>query len=116
MSETPESTDWLERMFAQMNTPEAKLKSEQENHFKREVLYVGLKDLNHGLDSPLIGHFSPGDFPVVIDRCEALNVGVIGIEMVTSDVEQPVKMQLLKIEISPEPARLGPTVSPAVHG
>jgi hypothetical protein len=59
MSETPESTDWFEQMFAELNTPESKVKSEQECRFKREVLYAGLNDLNTGFDSDLIGNFSP---------------------------------------------------------
>jgi hypothetical protein len=70
MTETPGSTDQLERMFAELNTPESKLKFELKNRFEREVLYAGLFDLNIGFDSPLVGHFSPEDF-AVIDRCEA---------------------------------------------
>jgi hypothetical protein len=37
--------------------------------------------LNTGFDSPLIGHFSPADFLVVIDGCEHLHVHIIGIEV-----------------------------------
>jgi hypothetical protein len=99
-----EPADDFERMFAEMNTPEAKLKFEQAYQFKREVLYAGLKDLNTGIDSPLICHFSPEDFLIVIDRCESLGVEVIGVEVVTTtDVEPPYKAGLEDIEISPEP-------------
>ena len=94
--------DDFERMFAELNTPESKLRSEKENRFKREVIYAGLTDLNTGFDSPLIGHFSPEDFVIVIDRCESLNVEVIGIEVFTTNVEPPWKVGLVDIEISPE--------------
>jgi hypothetical protein len=60
-----------------------------EHRFKREVIYVGLTDLNTGFDSDLIGHFSPEDFLTELDRCESLNVRVIGIEVFTTDVEPP---------------------------
>ena len=69
----------------------------------REVIYAGLTDLNTGFDSPLIGHFSPEDFLIVIDRCERLSVRIIGIEVSTTDVEPPWKFGLVDIEISPEP-------------
>ncbi len=98
-----ESPDDFERMFAQMNTPEAKLKFERERQYKREVLYAGLTDLNTGFDSPLIGHFSPEHFLIVIDRCESLGIEVIGVEVFTTDVEPPYRAGLEDIEISPVP-------------
>jgi hypothetical protein len=98
-----EPPDQFEQMFAELNTPESKLKFEQENRFEREVLYAGLADLNTGFDSDLVRHFSPEDFLIVIDRCEALNVEVIGIEVFTTDVEPPGKAGLVEIEISPVP-------------
>ena len=52
--------DWFEQIFAEWDTPESKLKFEQENEFEREVLYAGLSDLNTGFDSDLIGHFFSG--------------------------------------------------------
>ena len=69
----------------------------------RRIIYAGLKDLNTGFDSPLIGHFSPEDFLIVIDHCESLNVDVIGIEVFTTDVEPPWKAGLVDIEIFPAP-------------
>jgi hypothetical protein len=102
MTEKPQSTDDFERMFAEWDTPEAKLKFEQGHRFLRQVIYAGLTDLNTGFDSPLISHFSPEDFLIVIDRCEALNVRIIGIEAFTKDVEPPWKVGLVEIEISPE--------------
>jgi hypothetical protein len=71
--------DWFEQIFAELDTPESKLRSEKEDRFLREVIYAGLTDPNTGFDSPLIGHFSPEDFLIVIGRCESLNVRVIGL-------------------------------------
>jgi hypothetical protein len=101
--ENLEWADWFEQMFAEMDTPEWKLRFEQRNQFEREVLYAGLTEVNTGFDSPLVGHFSPVDFFTVIDRCESLSVGVIGIEVFTTDVEHPSKVQMVDIEISPVP-------------
>jgi hypothetical protein len=97
-----ESPDAFEQMLAELATPESKLKFDQKNRFEREVIYAGLTDLNTGFDSDLIGHFSPEDFLIVIDRCEALNVEVIGIEVFTTDVEPPWKVGFLEVKISPE--------------
>jgi hypothetical protein len=98
-----EPADDFKRMFAEMNTPEANLKFEREHQYEREVLYAGLTNLNTGFDSPLVEHFSPEEFLIVIDRCEALNVKVIGIEVFTTDVEPPYEAGLEDIEISPVP-------------
>jgi hypothetical protein len=103
MNDTPQSPYDFERMLAEWDTPESKLKFEQENQFEREILYAGLTDLNTGFDSNLIGHFSPEDFLIVIDRCESLKVEVIGVEIFTTDVEPPWKVGFLGVEISPEP-------------
>ena len=97
-----EPSDQFEQMLAEWDTPESKLKFEKEHRFLRDVIYAGLTDLNTGFDSPLIGHFSPEDFLTVIDRCESLNVRIIGIEVFTTDVEPPWKVGLLEVEISPE--------------
>jgi hypothetical protein len=102
MTDTPQSPDDFERMVAEWDTPESKLKSENENRFLREVIYAGLTDLNIGFDSALIGHFSPEDFLTVIDRCESLYVRIIGVEVFTTDVEPPWKVGLLGVEVSPE--------------
>jgi hypothetical protein len=107
MTETPESPDDFERMLTEWDTPESKLRDEKENQFEREVLYAGLRDLNTGFDSDLIGHFSPEDFLIVIDRCESLGVEVIGVEVFTTDVEPPYKAGLEDIEISPYPRTTG---------
>jgi hypothetical protein len=101
--ENLEWADWFERMFAEWDTPESKLKFEQENQFEREVLYAGLTNLNTGFDSPLVEHFSPEEFLIVIDRCDSLGVEVIGVEVFTTDVEPPYKAGLEEIEISPVP-------------
>jgi hypothetical protein len=98
-----EPPDQFDQMLAELNTPKSKLKCEQDDRFLREVIYAGLTNLNTGFDSPLIGHFSPEEFLIVLDRCEALNVEVIGIEVFTTDVEPPSKVQMVDIEISPVP-------------
>jgi hypothetical protein len=95
-------TDWLKQIMAEFATPESGLRSEKEDRFLREVIYAGLTDLNTGFDSPLIGHFSPENFLIVIDRCESLSVRIIGIEVSTTNVEPPSKVQMVDIEISPE--------------
>jgi hypothetical protein len=100
--ENSEWADWFEQMFAEMETPEWKLRFEQRNQFEREVLLAGLTELNTGFDSPLVGHFSTADCSTVIGRCESLNVRVIKIEVFTTDVEPPSKVQMVEIEISPE--------------
>jgi hypothetical protein len=101
--ENPEPTNWLEQMLAEFDTPESKLRSEREGRFLQEIIYAELKNLNTGFDSDLIGHFSPDDFLIVIDRCESLGVEVIGVEAFTTDVEPPAKAGLEDIEISPVP-------------
>jgi hypothetical protein len=98
-----EPPDQFEQMLAELNTLEAKLKFERKHQYEREVLYAGLANLNTGFDSPLVGHFSPEDFLIVIDRCESLGVEVIGVEVFTTDVEPPYKAGLEDIEISPVP-------------
>jgi hypothetical protein len=98
-----EWADWFEQIFALLDTPESKLRSEKEDRFLREIICAGLTDLNTGFDSPLIGHFSPEDFHTMIDRCESLGVEIIGVEVFTTDVEPPYKAGLEDIEISPVP-------------
>jgi hypothetical protein len=68
-------------MFAELDPPESKLRSEKKDRFLRGVIYAGLTDLNTGFDSALIGHFPPEGFLILIDRCDSLNVQVIGIEV-----------------------------------
>ncbi|HSY35602.1 MAG TPA: hypothetical protein VK814_07630 [Acidobacteriaceae bacterium] len=101
MPASPQPPDQFEQMLAEMETPEWKLKYEADHRFLWEVIYAGLQDLNTGFDSPLVGHFSPADFLIVIDRCESLNVKVNGIEVFTTDVKPPWKVELLEVEISP---------------
>jgi hypothetical protein len=71
---------------------------EVENHrFLREFVYAGLKDLNTGFDSSLIGHLSRENFLVVIDRCEPLHV------FASSKLRSsPQVGSCSKVEISPE--------------
>jgi hypothetical protein len=89
-------------MLAACDTLEWKLKFDEDHRFVRDVIYAGLTDLNTGFDSPLICHFSPEDFLTMIDRCESLNVRIIGVEVFTTDVALPWKVGLLQVEISSE--------------
>jgi hypothetical protein len=102
MPASPTPPDQFEQTFAEMETPESKLKFEEDHRFLREVVYVGLRDLNTGFGSPQIGHVSPVDFLTVIDRCESLHVQVIGIEVFTTDVKPPWKVGFLEVEIYSE--------------
>jgi hypothetical protein len=79
--------------------PKSDLEFETNQRFQREVLYAGLTDLNTGFDSDLIGHFSPHDFGIVIDRCEASEVHINGIE-----VSRIVSggLEFLDVEIAPD--------------
>jgi hypothetical protein len=80
--------------MAAYDPPGLQVKFDEDHRFLREVVYAGLKDMNTGFDSPLIGHFSPADFLVVIDRCEPLQIRVIGIEVFASGRD------FLEVEIS----------------
>lgn len=108
MPASPRSSNQLEQNRAASDHPESQLKFDEDHRFLREVVYAGFKDLNTGFDSSLIGHFSPEDFLVVIDRCEPLHVRVIGIEVFASGGD------FLEVEISPE--RLGASIGPEISG
>lgn len=43
-------------------------------------LFDGLQNLNNGFDVPRIAYFSAADFAVILDRAEALGIGILGIE------------------------------------
>jgi hypothetical protein len=83
---------------------------ERDRRYLQRWIFIGLKDINTGFDSRAICHFSREDFLTVIDRCERLNVQIVGIEVFSLNVE------LLGVEISPEPgfgwARRSPSVVP----
>jgi hypothetical protein len=96
MPASPRSSNKLEQIMAVSDSSGSQLKLGEDHRFLREVIYAGLKDLNTGFDSPLICHFSPADFLVVIDRCEPLHICVIGIEVFASGSD------LLEVKISPE--------------
>ena len=64
-----------------MNNRESDAEYIESHRSQREVLFVGLTDLNTGFDSDQIRHFTPFDFGVVIDRCEAMKVRINGIEV-----------------------------------
>jgi hypothetical protein len=96
MAAPSRSSNQSEQMTATCDRPGSQLKLEEDHRFLRELVFAGFKDLNTGFDSPLIGHFSPEDFLVVIDRCERLHVHVIGIEIFAS------RRDFLEVEISPQ--------------
>ena len=54
--------------------------------FLLEHVFVNITDRNTGFDSPLISHFSPKDFAIVIDRCERMGVEIYGIEVFVNDI------------------------------
>lgn len=54
---------------------------ESDTCLEAEVLYRGLKNQNTGFDAPSIAHFCSADFATVINRCEALRLGINGIEV-----------------------------------
>lgn len=57
------------------------MEADAEHKYLQQYIFAGLPDLNTGIDSPLIPHFSPTVFGIVLDRCAAHNVNVTGIEM-----------------------------------
>jgi hypothetical protein len=73
--------DPLKRAIAEAQTPEWREKFAKDQRFLSEVVYAGLTDLNSGFDSPGVSHYSPKNFLTIIDRCEALKVRIIGIEI-----------------------------------
>lgn len=79
--------------------PGERLKFERDHQFMQEVVFAELKNLNTGFDSLLIWHFYLSDFSTVIDRCEHLNVQIIGIE-----VFEVIRgsAEFLDVEISPD--------------
>jgi hypothetical protein len=85
-----------EQVMAGCDRRGSQLKLDEDHRFLQEAVLAGLKDLNTGFDSSLIGHFSPANFLVVIDRCEPLHIRVIGIEVFVSGTD------FLEAEISPE--------------
>ena len=54
--------------------------SENKNNYLDKHVFVGLKNLNSGFDSPTISYFSESDFEIVLDRVERLGLGIQGIE------------------------------------
>lgn len=69
----PNIPEGWEELFRPM-TPAERLKSVKDHQFMEQVIFVGLDNINTGIDSPSIHHFSPADFGKVIDRCEHLHV------------------------------------------
>jgi hypothetical protein len=65
---------------------------------------------------PLVEHFSPAEFLIVIERCESLGIRVIGIEVFSTVVEPSFRAALEDIEISPVPGYvLAAPIGPPVH-
>jgi hypothetical protein len=80
-------------MLAQLEDPEVLARLSAEESFLRKCVFRGLNDLKPAWDSLVIAHFDAGDFIRVVDRCTVLGVGIIGIEIFTTEG------QVLDIEI-----------------
>ena len=52
----------------------------KEIDFLDSHVFVGLRNLNDGFDSPDIKYFSAHDFEIVIQRVKTLGLGIYGIE------------------------------------
>lgn len=56
------------------------MSSDKELKYLDKNIFVGLKNLNTGFDSPTIAYFSEADFEKVLDRVEKHGLGIHGIE------------------------------------
>jgi hypothetical protein len=54
--------------------------SELEKQYLEKNIFVGLKNLNTGFDSPAIYYFSEIDFQIVLERVQYNGLGIYGIE------------------------------------
>ena len=52
----------------------------KEKEFLEKYIFLDLKDLNDGFDSPLIKYFSREDFEIVLDREELDGIKIFGNE------------------------------------
>lgn len=52
----------------------------REEDFLVQFIFCGLKNMNNGIDSDSIWHFSIEDFETVMDRIEQHNILMLGIE------------------------------------
>jgi hypothetical protein len=91
-NQTVERSD-IADMLTQLKDPEVVARLCAEKSFLRNFVFRGLNDLKPAWDSPVTAHFNAGDFIRVVDRCTVLGVGIIGIEIFTTE------RQLLDIEI-----------------
>ena len=91
-NQTAERFD-LEYMLTHLKDPEVVARLCAEKSFLRNFVFRGLNDLKPAWDSPVTAHFNAGDFIRVVDRCTVLGVGIIGIEIFTTEG------QVLDIEI-----------------
>jgi hypothetical protein len=57
MPASPRSSNQLKQVMAACDCPGSQVKFNEDHRFLRKVLYAGLKDMNAGFDSPLVGHF-----------------------------------------------------------
>ena len=48
--------------------------------FLQQKLFLGLNDLNSGFDAPSIQYFNEKDFEIILERVEAMDLGIYGIE------------------------------------
>ena len=52
----------------------------QKSMLIQEHVFLHLKNLNNGFDSPSISYFSPAEFEIVLSRIKELGFGITGIE------------------------------------
>ena len=78
--------DVFDTMTEQGKAQVIKEKEQKESRYKAEKAYVkkhvlaGLRNINDGFDFPGIEYFSEAEFAIVLDRVEALGLGIHGIE------------------------------------
>ena len=52
----------------------------RKSDFLNEYVFFGLENINDGFDAESIAYFSKNDFEIVLNRVEALGIGIFGIE------------------------------------
>ncbi len=67
-------------MVIAADRPRKKMASDLERKYLDKHIFVGLKNLNTGFDSPTIIYFSETDFQIVLERVKQNGLGIYGIE------------------------------------
>ena len=85
LSETGSLTDMLQAALRDREDPLAQARRRQEALFLRQRIFFGLTDLQPSWDTGDIAYFRGDEFLVVLDRCAAVGVTVIGVEAFLDD-------------------------------